>query len=189
MCLRWHFKIIVSMPSTNIAFVKRAMVSCPNSPSCLSLFSCMFVPILLEIKVLVFAFHKSQLTIESTFFNKWCKEMSSLSIYMLKYCFGFLLLERNPLKVALPNLSQFSRLSPIARRLRMLQRGDVLSVLSINEYLHKIVRISVCEMLVASRHALLSAIMRCDFFLGLGVGSIWWDHLTKKLAPHPLTSE
>ena len=77
---------------------------CPFSPAC--------VPMLQEMKVLVFAFHKSQITTESTFFNKWCKEMSSLLIYMAKYWIVFLLLELHPLKVAPANLSQFSRLSP-----------------------------------------------------------------------------
>ena len=42
--------------------------------------------------------------------------MSSLLIYTVKYCFGFLLLELHLLKVALPNLSQFSRLFPIDKR-------------------------------------------------------------------------
>ena len=69
-------------------------------------------------KVLVFAGMKALVTsyhrINVMFFNKWCKEMSSLFIYMAKYCFAVLLVELHPLKVALTNLSQFSRLSPKA---------------------------------------------------------------------------
>ena len=38
--------------------------------------------------------------------------MSSLLIYMVKYCIGFSFLELHPLKDALTNLSQFYRLSP-----------------------------------------------------------------------------
>ena len=38
--------------------------------------------------------------------------MFSLLIYIVTYCFPFLLLKLNPLKVALTNLSQLSRLSP-----------------------------------------------------------------------------
>ena len=83
-----------------------------------SQFSFIFVPFFLRVSQcswkwrFFFLLSTTQLTIESKFFNKWYKDMSSLLIYMVKYCFGFLLLEVYSLKVALKNLSQSSRLSP-----------------------------------------------------------------------------
>ena len=35
-----HWRVLSDMCSPNIGIMKRAVVACPNSPSCLSLFSC-----------------------------------------------------------------------------------------------------------------------------------------------------
>ena len=90
--LPWDCKIIVDMLSPNIGIVKRGMVACLSSPSCPSQFSevCPHSP---GNESFSFCFPQVTSCHRINFLNKWCKEMLSLLIYMVTYCFPLLLLK------------------------------------------------------------------------------------------------